>query len=157
VHPPNTSQKRYYYRFCFLTVSKFAYGLIFNTYKTIFTDRLRVFRTDFKIILILPLIFGILRSDNSILNTRFRAIKYTLMLSPICQSVVNFFVRLSIRRHTREFMIVTVWERRFDFKIFGCGKVYYSNSIIMTNFVRTLIPNCWLENVFCTNFDIENS
>jgi hypothetical protein len=38
----------------------------------------------------------------------------------------------------------------FDTQIFGCGKVYYSNSIIITNFVQTLIPNCWFENVFPT-------
>jgi hypothetical protein len=55
-------------RFCFLAVSKFTYRLTFNTYKTIFTDRLGVFRIDqyfLKIILILVLIFGILRSHNS--------------------------------------------------------------------------------------------
>jgi hypothetical protein len=46
-------------------------------------------------------------------------------------------------------MNVTVWEQRtFDSKIFGCGKVYYSNSITVTNFVQTLIPNCWFENAF---------
>jgi hypothetical protein len=55
-------------------------------------------------------------------------------------------------------MNVAMWERRtFDNKIFGCGKVYYSNSIIITNFMQTLIPNFWFENVFPTDFGIEIS
>jgi hypothetical protein len=53
-------------------------------------------------------------------------------------------------------MNVTMWEQRtFDNKIFGCGKVYYSNSIIITNLVQTLIPNRWSENIFPTYFGIE--
>jgi hypothetical protein len=33
-------------------------------------------------------------------------------------------------------MNVTMWEHRtFDSKIFGCGKVDYSDSIIITNFM----------------------
>jgi hypothetical protein len=55
-------------------------------------------------------------------------------------------------------MIVTMWERRtFDNKIIACGKVYYSNFIIITNFVQTLIHNFWFENVFPTYFGIEIS
>jgi hypothetical protein len=55
-------------------------------------------------------------------------------------------------------MNVTMWEHStFDSKILGCGKVYYSNSIIITNFMQTLIPNCWFENVFPTYFGIEIS
>jgi hypothetical protein len=38
-------------------------------------------------------------------------------------------------------MNVTMWERC----IFECGKVYCSNSIIIFNFVQTLILNCWLK------------
>jgi hypothetical protein len=35
-----------------------------------------------------------------------------------------------------KFMNVTTYDHRtFDNQIFGCGKVYYSNSIIITNFV----------------------
>jgi hypothetical protein len=45
----------------------------------------------------------------------------------------------------------------FSSQIFGCGKVYYSNSIIIINFVQILIPNCWFENVFSTYFGIEIS
>jgi hypothetical protein len=55
-------------------------------------------------------------------------------------------------------MNVAMWEHcTFDNKIFICGKVYYSNSIIITTFVSTLIPNCWFENVFPSYFGIEIS
>jgi hypothetical protein len=37
------------------------------------------------------------------------------------------------------------------------SKVHYSNSIIIINFVQTLIPNCWFENVFQTYFATEIS
>jgi hypothetical protein len=51
-----------------------------------------------------------------------------------------------------------MWEHRtFDNKIFGYGRVYYSNSIIITNFMQTLILNRWFENVFPTYFGIEIS
>jgi hypothetical protein len=45
----------------------------------------------------------------------------------------------------------------FDSQIFGCGKIYYSNSIIITNFVQILTPNCLFENVIPTYFGIEIS
>jgi hypothetical protein len=78
------------------------------------------------------------------------------MPSPIYQNIINMGVRFSIRRHPNEFMNVTMWEHRnFDNKIFRCGKVYYSSSVIITNFVQTLIPNCWFENVVPTYFGIE--
>jgi hypothetical protein len=36
-----------------------------------------------------------------------------------------------------EFMNVTMWEHHtYDNKIFGCGKVYFSNSFIITNLVQ---------------------
>jgi hypothetical protein len=41
--------------------------------------------------------------------------------------------------------------------VFGRGTVYYSNSIIITNFVQILIPNRWFENVFPTYFVTEIS
>jgi hypothetical protein len=52
-----------------------------------------------------------------------------------------------------------MWERRnFDNTIFGCGEIYYSNSIIIIiDFVQTLIPNRWFEKVFSTYFSIEIS
>jgi hypothetical protein len=43
----------------------------------------------------------------------------------------------------------------FDNKIFGCGKVYYSDSIIITNFMQTLIPNRF-ENAFPTYFALKS-
>jgi hypothetical protein len=55
-------------------------------------------------------------------------------------------------------MYVTMWEHcTFDNQILGCGKVYYPNSIIITNFVQTLVPNCSFETVFLTYFGIEIS
>jgi hypothetical protein len=62
-------------------------------------------------------------------------IKYTWMPPPIYQNTVNLIVNLSIRRHPCNFMNVTMWEHcTSDRQIFGCDKVYYSNSIIITNF-----------------------
>jgi hypothetical protein len=80
-----------------------------------------------------------------------------LPVRPVCLNMVSSVVRLSIRKRPSEFMNVTVWEHTFDNKTFGCGKVYYSNSIIITNFVQTLIPSCWFENRFPTDFGIEIS
>jgi hypothetical protein len=46
-------------------------------------------------------------------------------------------------------MNFAMWEHRsFDCEIFRCGKVYYSNSIIITDFVLTFIPSCQFKNVF---------
>jgi hypothetical protein len=53
---------------------------------------------------------------------------------------------------------VTMSEHyNFDNKTSGYDKIYYSNSIIITNLVQTLIPNRWFENVFPTYFGIEIS
>jgi hypothetical protein len=81
----------------------------------------------------------------------------TFQMPPsIYQDVVNLVVCLSIRRRPSEFMNVMMWEHlTFDNKIFGYGKVYYSNSIIITNLVQTLIPNCWFGNVLPADFGIE--
>jgi hypothetical protein len=85
-------------------------------------------------------------------------IKYTWMLSPIYRNIVNFVVSLSIRRCSSKFMNVTIWELcTFDSQIFGCVKFYYYNSIIITNFVQTLIPSCWFENIFPAYFEIESN
>jgi hypothetical protein len=43
-------------------------------------------------------------------------------------------------------MNATMWEHgTFDSQIFGCGKVYYSNSIIITNFVQNIVHNSCLK------------
>jgi hypothetical protein len=69
------------------------------------------------------------------------------MRSSVYQSVMNLIIHLPIKRCTSKFMNVTMSEHcTFDNKIFRCGKVYYSTSIIITNFVQTLIPNRWFEN-----------
>jgi hypothetical protein len=49
-----------------------------------------------------------------------------------------------------------MWKHRtFDSQILGCGKVFYSNSIISIIFMLTPISNCWSENVLPTYFGIE--
>jgi hypothetical protein len=41
---------------------------------------------------------------------------------------------------TSEYMDVAMWEHRtFDSEIFRCGKIYYSNCIIITNFMYNFI------------------
>jgi hypothetical protein len=35
-------------------------------------------------------------------------------------------------------------------RFFDVAKIYYSNSIIITNFVQTLIPSRWFEIIFPT-------
>jgi hypothetical protein len=48
-----------------------------------------------------------------------------------------------------------MWEHfTSDSQILGCGKVYCSNSIVIINFVKTLLLP-WFENVFPTYFGIE--
>jgi hypothetical protein len=54
-------------------------------------------------------------------------------------------------------MNITMWEHgTYDNKNFGCEKVYYTNSIIITTFVQTLIPSQF-DNVFPSYFGIEIS
>jgi hypothetical protein len=84
--------------------------------------------------------------------------------------MVNLVVSLSIKRCPSAFM--NVGTLKFDSQIFGCGKVYYSNSIIVTMYIVgeglqrpqhrdhlwsivhiivssfvTLIPNCLFVNI----------
>jgi len=40
--------------------------------------------------------------------------------------------------------------RALNNQIFRCGKVYYSNPIIVTNPMETLLSNYWLENFLST-------
>jgi hypothetical protein len=55
-------------------------------------------------------------------------------------------------------MNVTMREyRTFDNKSFEYGKIYYSNSIIIINFVQTLIQNILFKNMSPTYFGIEIS
>jgi hypothetical protein len=62
-------------------------------------------------------------------------------------------------------MNVTMWEHcTFDSKIFRCGEVSYSNSIIITNFVQTnfqsLVGKCLLYllgiEISLQNFHMQN-
>jgi hypothetical protein len=55
-------------------------------------------------------------------------------------------------------MNVTMWEHcTYDNQIFGYGKVYYKNSVIIANSMQTRIPNCLFENFFPAYFGIEIS
>jgi hypothetical protein len=51
------------------------------------------------------------------------------------------------------FMSVAMGEHDpFNNQVFRFGKVYNCNSIINTDFVWTLVPNYWFENIFHTYF-----
>jgi hypothetical protein len=54
------------------------------------------------------------------------------MPSPIYENMVNLV----------NYECYDAERRTFQSKIFGYGRIYYSNSIIITNFALTLIPNC---------------
>jgi hypothetical protein len=57
------------------------------------------------------------------------------MPSPVYQNMVSLVVSLSIG-YPSKVIDVTIWEHcTFDSQIFGCGKVYYSKSIIIINVV----------------------
>jgi hypothetical protein len=76
----------------------------------------------------------------------------------VYQNMVNLIVGFAIWRRPSIFMNVTMWEHRtFDSDVFRCGKVYYLNSIIITNLVQTFIPNCLFKNVLPAYFGIEIS
>jgi hypothetical protein len=79
-------------------------------------------------------------------------IKYTLMQPPVYQDVINLVMCSSLRKGPSVFMNAAMREHgTFDMKVVRCGKVYYSNSIIITNFV-TLISDFCLENIFDAYF-----
>jgi hypothetical protein len=70
--------------------------------------------------------------------------------------MVNLIEGFPIWRHPSIFMDVEMWENRtFDSEILRCVKVYYHNSIIITDFEQNLLPNCRFKNVFPAYFDIE--
>jgi hypothetical protein len=55
---------------------------------------------------------------------------------PLYQNMVNLIVGFPIWRRSSIFMNIAKWEHcTFDNEIFRCGKIYYSNSIFITNFV----------------------
>jgi hypothetical protein len=58
------------------------------------------------------------------------------MLPPIYQDLINLVTHSSLRKSPSVFMNVAMSKHcTFDKKVFRCGKVYYSNSINITNFV----------------------
>jgi hypothetical protein len=82
-------------------------------------------------------------------------IKYNQMPSPAHQNVVNLNLSLSIRRRPSK-LKVRVWQHcSSDNENYGCDNIYCTNSIIITNFVQTFIPNCRFKNVFLAYFGIE--
>ena len=83
-------------------------------------------------------------------------IQYTRLPPPIYQYVVNLVVSLTIRGGPGVFMNVPVREHRaLNNQIFRCGKVYYSNPIIVTILMEALLSNYWLENILSTYFCIK--
>jgi hypothetical protein len=78
------------------------------------------------------------------------------MPSPNCQNVINLVVRLSIRRGPGVFVNAAMRELvLFTTKFLDVAKLTTLNSIIITNFVQTLIPDCRFEDIFPTYFCIE--
>jgi len=69
------------------------------------------------------------------------------MPSRICQYVINLIVNPPLRSGPGVFMNGLVPEPyALKSQIFLCGKVYYSNTIIITVLMQTLIPNCQFKN-----------
>jgi hypothetical protein len=65
---------------------------------------------------------------------------------------------MSFHQELVNLLMFPMWEHcTLDNYNFECSKVYYSNSIIITNVVQTLVPNCWFENAFSSLFGIEFS
>jgi hypothetical protein len=59
------------------------------------------------------------------------------MPSPVYQNMANLVMGLPIGRCPSKFMNITMWEHRtFGSKIFGCGKVDYSDSIIISQGIK---------------------
>jgi hypothetical protein len=70
----------------------------------------------------------------------------------------SIWLCFSIRGCTSEFMDSAMREYcTVDNSVFGSGEVNYPNSVIITNFVSTLVPNFWFENIFFTYFAIKIS
>jgi hypothetical protein len=68
-------------------------------------------------------------------------IKYTWMLPPIYQNIVNLIASLSIRKYPGKFMNVMMWEHCIlDNYIFGCGTVYYSKSLSLLILCKLSFP-----------------
>jgi hypothetical protein len=64
------------------------------------------------------------------------------MPSPIYQDMANLIVGVPIWRCPSMFKNVAMWEHRtFDNEIFRCGKFYYTNSIIITDFCKLSFAN----------------
>jgi len=80
------------------------------------------------------------------------------MPSPIYQHVINLVLVFSIRRGPGVFINVLAQEHRVLHKSdFLCGKVYYFNTIFITNLMYTLIPDCRFENIVSPQFCIKIS
>jgi hypothetical protein len=79
-------------------------------------------------------------------------------LTRIYHYVINLNVSLPIRRGPGVIMNISVQEHRaINNEIFWCGKVYYSNTIIITILMYTFIPNCRIENILSPQFCIKIS
>jgi hypothetical protein len=80
------------------------------------------------------------------------------MPSPMYHNIINFIFNLSVKKCPSKFINIAMWEHfNFDSDIFGCGKVDYSNSIIIANLEDTPIPNRWFKIIFPTYVRIKIS
>jgi len=75
------------------------------------------------------------------------------MPSPVYQYVINLVVSLPIRRGPGVLVTVSVQEHRnLKNQIILCRKIYYSNTIIITILMYTLISNCRFKNILSLIF-----
>jgi len=72
--------------------------------------------------------------------------------------MINLIVNLPLRRGPGVFMNGLVQEPyALKNQIFWCGKVYYSDTIIITVLMQTLIPNCQFKNTLSLQICIKIS
>jgi hypothetical protein len=59
---------------------------------------------------------------------------------PVCQNLVNLIAGFPIWRPPETYRNAAIWDHcNFDNEIFRYVNIYYSNSIIITNFMSTFI------------------
>jgi hypothetical protein len=73
-------------------------------------------------------------------------VEYTWIPSRIHQNVINLTVSFNQDKYKCIYGCCHV-TTLYAWQIFECGKIYYSNSIDTSNFMKALVPNCWFENI----------
>jgi hypothetical protein len=80
------------------------------------------------------------------------------MSLPVYQNMVNLITGFHIFKRPSIFVHVGMWEHHIlDREIVGCGRVCYSNTIIITDFCKLSFPICQSKDVFTAYFGLEIS